>query len=292
MPAARAASTRAIIRSSGPRPANMPLDQALGSGRRAARANRARTRRRRRRRVSSRRSSASASPSPRNSSRTVSGSRPSRCRTRRSWPDVRSSGRRRSRPAAPSHVLVMLDGFPHMLPRVSEEADERGAAAPEGIDRTASAPGSRRTSRRRAAARLRADLRRPLEPDLLASPTPAGRRWALRRPPLGKGSARRTTWAASTGRLRARPDARCRSPPIVGFCNDESVNGAPFYVMDFVEGPILRRAADAEAFPDEDDRRAIGERVVDTLVDDPRRRPRRGRPRRARRRRRTTSPAS
>ena len=37
--------------------------------------------------------------------------------------------------------------------------------------------------------------------------------------------------------------------------------------MDFVEGPILRQRPDADAFPDPDDRRAIGERVVDTLVE-------------------------
>ena len=53
---------------------------------------------------------------------------------------------------------------------------------------------------------------------------------------------------------------------MVGLCEDESVNGAPFYVMEFVEGPILRGLAEAEAFPDEGDRRAIGERVADTLV--------------------------
>jgi aminoglycoside phosphotransferase (APT) family kinase protein len=36
--------------------------------------------------------------------------------------------------------------------------------------------------------------------------------------------------------------------------------------MEFVAGPILRGIAEAVAFPDEDDRRAIGERVADTLV--------------------------
>ena len=36
--------------------------------------------------------------------------------------------------------------------------------------------------------------------------------------------------------------------------------------MEFVEGPILRGLAEAETFPDEGDRRAIGERVADTLV--------------------------
>ena len=54
--------------------------------------------------------------------------------------------------------------------------------------------------------------------------------------------------------------------PIAGFCEDESVNEAPFYVMEFVEGPILRFKGDAEAFPEESERRAIGERVVDTLA--------------------------
>ena len=95
----------------------------------------------------------------------------------------------------------------------------------------------------------------------------AGRRWALRRPPLGKrlGSAH-DMGARAQGRLGPRRRPRSRSPPIAGLCEDESVNGAPFYVMEFVEGPILRSGADAEAFPEEAERRAIGERVVDTLV--------------------------
>jgi aminoglycoside phosphotransferase (APT) family kinase protein len=55
-------------------------------------------------------------------------------------------------------------------------------------------------------------------------------------------------------------------PPVVGLCEDESVNGAPFYVMDFVEGPILRSRREAEQSFDESQRGPIGERVVDTLV--------------------------
>ncbi len=37
-------------------------------------------------------------------------------------------------------------------------------------------------------------------------------------------------------------------------------------MMGWVEGPILRTLAEAEVFPEPADRRAIGERVVDTLV--------------------------
>jgi aminoglycoside phosphotransferase (APT) family kinase protein len=94
----------------------------------------------------------------------------------------------------------------------------------------------------------------------------AGQKWALRRPPLGKrlGSAhdmgREFKVVSALGRTEV-PVA-----PVVGLCEDESVNEAPFYVMEFVEGPILRGLAEAETFPDEGDRREIGERVADTLV--------------------------
>ncbi len=93
-----------------------------------------------------------------------------------------------------------------------------------------------------------------------------GREWALRRPPLGKalGSAH------DMGREHRVVSALAPTPvpvaPIAGYCTDEAVNGAPFYVMEFVAGPILRLRADAEDF-DEAGRRAIGERVVDTLVE-------------------------
>jgi aminoglycoside phosphotransferase (APT) family kinase protein len=92
-----------------------------------------------------------------------------------------------------------------------------------------------------------------------------GRAWALRRPPLGK----RLGSAHDMGREHRVISALQETPvpvaPVAGLCEDESVNGAPFYVMGFVEGPVLRSAEDAEKFG-EPDRRAIGERVVDTLV--------------------------
>ena len=94
----------------------------------------------------------------------------------------------------------------------------------------------------------------------------AGQKWALRRPPMGK----RLGSAHDMGRefkvVSALGKTEVPVAPVVGLCEDESVNEAPFYVMEFVEGPILRGLAEAEIFPDEDDRRAIGERVADTLV--------------------------
>ncbi|HMI81066.1 MAG TPA: phosphotransferase family protein [Solirubrobacterales bacterium] len=93
-----------------------------------------------------------------------------------------------------------------------------------------------------------------------------GRKWALRRPPLCK----RLGSAHDMGRefkvVSALGGTEVPVAPVVGLCEDESVNEAPFYVMEFVEGPVLRGLAEGEVFPDEADRRAIGERVADTLV--------------------------
>jgi aminoglycoside phosphotransferase (APT) family kinase protein len=94
-----------------------------------------------------------------------------------------------------------------------------------------------------------------------------GNRWALRRPPLGKRLASAHDMAREHRIIAALTPTEVPVPPAVGLCEDDSVNGDPFYVMGFVEGPILRTRQEAEeAFPDAGDRLSIGERVVDTLV--------------------------
>jgi aminoglycoside phosphotransferase (APT) family kinase protein len=94
----------------------------------------------------------------------------------------------------------------------------------------------------------------------------AGRSWALRRPPLGKRLGSAHDMAREHKVVSALGPTEVPVAPVAGLCEDEAVNGAPFYVMEFVEGPVLRGLAEADAFPDEDDRRAIGDRVADTLV--------------------------
>jgi aminoglycoside phosphotransferase (APT) family kinase protein len=93
----------------------------------------------------------------------------------------------------------------------------------------------------------------------------AGRRWALRRPPLGKRLASAHDMAREHRVISALAPTPVPVAPVVGLCEDEGINDAPFYVMEFVAGPILRSKSEAEAFAQED-RRAIGERVADTLV--------------------------
>jgi aminoglycoside phosphotransferase (APT) family kinase protein len=94
----------------------------------------------------------------------------------------------------------------------------------------------------------------------------AGGRWALRRPPLGKRLGSAHDMAREHKVVSALGPTPVPVAPVLGLCDDESVNEAPFYVMEFVEGPILRGLAEADTFADEADRRAIGERVADTLV--------------------------
>jgi aminoglycoside phosphotransferase (APT) family kinase protein len=93
-----------------------------------------------------------------------------------------------------------------------------------------------------------------------------GHRWALRRPPLGKRLASAHDMAREHRIIAALQSTDVPVPPVAGLCEDDSVNGAPFYVMEFVDGPVLRSKAEAEAGFDDAERRAIGERVVDTLV--------------------------
>jgi aminoglycoside phosphotransferase (APT) family kinase protein len=56
-------------------------------------------------------------------------------------------------------------------------------------------------------------------------------------------------------------------PGALAFCADESVNGRPFYVMDYVEGHILRDADTAAKVLDEAGRRRASESLADTLAD-------------------------
>lgn len=95
----------------------------------------------------------------------------------------------------------------------------------------------------------------------------AGSRWVLRRPPLGK----RLGSAHDMGRevkvVSALADTPVPVPPVVGYCDDDEVNGAPFYVMEFVEGPVLRTPDQVELFPNPQQRHRLATGLVDTLAE-------------------------
>ena len=55
-------------------------------------------------------------------------------------------------------------------------------------------------------------------------------------------------------------------PEALGYCDDEAVNGRPFYVMGYVDGHILRDRTIAEKVFTPEERRAAGLDLVDVLV--------------------------
>lgn len=67
-----------------------------------------------------------------------------------------------------------------------------------------------------------------------------GRKLVVRRPPLGHVLATAHDMGREHRIIAALNPTNVPVPPLVGFCEDETVNGAPFYVMDFVDGIIAR----------------------------------------------------
>lgn len=66
-----------------------------------------------------------------------------------------------------------------------------------------------------------------------------GRRWVLRRPPLGELAPTAHDMARESRILSAMARTRVPVPAVVGSCRDRSVTGAEFYVMEGVDGVVL-----------------------------------------------------
>lgn len=93
----------------------------------------------------------------------------------------------------------------------------------------------------------------------------AGSAWALRRPPTGNVLASAHDMGREHRVMSALAPTSVPVPAMVGMCTDEEVNGAPFYVMDWVDGTVVRHSAIAEDF-DLGTRRAMGISVVENLA--------------------------
>jgi aminoglycoside phosphotransferase (APT) family kinase protein len=93
----------------------------------------------------------------------------------------------------------------------------------------------------------------------------AGHAWVLRRPPLGQVLATAHDMGREHRIISALAPTDVPVAPVVGLCTDESVNGAPFYVMDFVDGLVARDASAARAL-DVPARARAGEQIADVLA--------------------------
>lgn len=91
------------------------------------------------------------------------------------------------------------------------------------------------------------------------------RRIVLRRPPLGHVLPTAHDMNREYTVLSALADTAVPVPRVLGLCTDTEVLGAPFYVMDYVEGRVIRTVEDAsDVTPAE--ARALSEKLVEALA--------------------------
>lgn len=94
----------------------------------------------------------------------------------------------------------------------------------------------------------------------------SGRDLILRRPPFGTKAKGAHDMGREHDLQAALAGAFPLVPAMVAPCDDESVIGSPFYVMERIEGTILRRDIPPELGLDVDGVRALCENAIDTLV--------------------------
>jgi aminoglycoside phosphotransferase (APT) family kinase protein len=92
-----------------------------------------------------------------------------------------------------------------------------------------------------------------------------GRPWVLRRPPVHHVLPTAHDMVREHRLMHSLGPWGIPVPKTIGLCTDESVNERPFYVMEFVDGHIVRTAPQAEAAFDEPTRRVVGDHLAETL---------------------------
>jgi aminoglycoside phosphotransferase (APT) family kinase protein len=92
------------------------------------------------------------------------------------------------------------------------------------------------------------------------------KRWVLRRPPRGDILPTAHDMLREFRVLSGLTPTGVRVPRPVVACEDRSIIGVPFYLMERVEGVVIREQLPPE-FDAETDRKKIGEELVDALVE-------------------------
>ena len=90
--------------------------------------------------------------------------------------------------------------------------------------------------------------------------------FVLRRPPLGHVLASAHDMSREHKLIVALSKSNVPVAPALGFCNDPAVNDAPFYVMDFVTGHVIRDPETAARVLTNEARRRASESLVDTMA--------------------------
>lgn len=94
----------------------------------------------------------------------------------------------------------------------------------------------------------------------------AGNAYVLRRPPLGHVLESAHDMSREYKIIHALRDSSVPVPTTYGLCQDKDVNGADFYLMEYVDGLVLNDSV-VGATVKEADRRPLGEHVINILCD-------------------------
>jgi aminoglycoside phosphotransferase (APT) family kinase protein len=113
---------------------------------------------------------------------------------------------------------------------------------------------------------LRAELIHGGKSNLTYRLTDGSHNWVLRRPPLGHVLATAHDMTREYRVMSALAPTAVPVPAMVTLCEDPGVIGAPFYVMEYVDGSILRRTQDTDRLQ-EHQRTALAYQLIDTLAD-------------------------
>jgi aminoglycoside phosphotransferase (APT) family kinase protein len=93
-----------------------------------------------------------------------------------------------------------------------------------------------------------------------------GERWVLRRPPLSHVQPTAHDMHREFRVISALAGSAVPVPRTYAMCEDAEVIGAPFYIMECVEGLVPVDPAEVERRFDETQRRRLGEELIDTLA--------------------------
>jgi aminoglycoside phosphotransferase (APT) family kinase protein len=152
---------------------------------------------------------------------------------------------------------------------------EPGAAGPASAGASSGVPGIRPEETTAWFAANVPGVRPPLEFRLIAGGRSnltyqvvdaAGRSWVLRRPPLSGVLPSAHDMGREHRIIAALRDTPVPVPGAIGLCSDESVTGAPFYVMSYVDGIVPRDERTVEGAFARPARAAAARSLVEVLV--------------------------
>jgi len=94
-----------------------------------------------------------------------------------------------------------------------------------------------------------------------------GERWVIRRAPLAKVSDTAQNVVREYKVIEALTGSAVRVPELLASCDNPAIIGAPFYIMRYVDGEVIRRKLPDQYIASPETQPRIGEEIIDALVE-------------------------